>query len=118
MLKFKKAKTYYWAINLLAGLAILFYGYDQGYALQLTFSISSNLTVCSVMSLVNLNEDYLKKMGIYPTTGNQRNTAALGGIVAVSLLPSVNSLSFIIAPFTGILRRLPYWSPFRRRARG
>ncbi|KZP06847.1 hypothetical protein FIBSPDRAFT_763696 [Athelia psychrophila] len=66
MLKFKSAKTYYWAINMLAGLAILFYGYDQG-----------------VMSLVNLNEDYLTKMGIYPTTGNQRNTAALGGIVAV-----------------------------------
>ncbi|KAF7969166.1 hypothetical protein HWV62_28222 [Athelia sp. TMB] len=66
MLEFKSARTYYWAINLLAGLAILFYGYDQG-----------------VMSLVNLNEDYLTKMGIYPTVGNQRNTAALGGIVAV-----------------------------------
>jgi hypothetical protein len=36
------------------------------------------------MSQVNLNEDYLKLMGIYPTTGNSRNLAALGGIVSVS----------------------------------
>ncbi|EGN99600.1 hypothetical protein SERLA73DRAFT_72404 [Serpula lacrymans var. lacrymans S7.3] len=66
MLKFKKPHTYYWAINLLAGLAILFYGYDQG-----------------VMSQVNLNDNYLQLMGIYPTTGNSRNLAALGGIVSV-----------------------------------
>ncbi|KAH7925932.1 hypothetical protein BV22DRAFT_1033432 [Leucogyrophana mollusca] len=66
MLKFKNPRSYYWAINLLAGLAILFYGYDQG-----------------VMSQVNLNENYLQLMGIYPTTGNSRNLAALGGIVSV-----------------------------------
>ena len=41
MLKFKKSKTMYTAINLFAGVAIMFYGYDQG-----------------VMSQVNLNEDY------------------------------------------------------------
>lgn len=41
MFKFKKPKTMYTAINLFAGLAIMFYGYDQG-----------------VMSQVNLNEDY------------------------------------------------------------
>lgn len=41
MLKFKKPKTMYTAINLFAGVAIMFYGYDQG-----------------VMSQVNLNEDY------------------------------------------------------------
>ncbi len=41
MFKFKKPKTMYTAINLFAGVAIMFYGYDQG-----------------VMSQVNLNEDY------------------------------------------------------------
>ncbi|KII91995.1 hypothetical protein PLICRDRAFT_102899 [Plicaturopsis crispa FD-325 SS-3] len=66
MLEFKNPNHYYWAINLLAGLAILFYGYDQG-----------------VMSQVNLNQDYLTRMGIYPTEGNPRNLAALGGIVSV-----------------------------------
>lgn len=66
MFKFKKPKTMYTAINLFAGIAIMFYGYDQG-----------------VMSQVNLNEDYWNHMGINPVTGNQRNTAALGGIVAV-----------------------------------
>ncbi|KIK40141.1 hypothetical protein CY34DRAFT_807508 [Suillus luteus UH-Slu-Lm8-n1] len=66
MFRFNNPNSYNWANNLLAGLAILFYGYDQG-----------------VMSQVNLNEDYLKLMGIYPTTGNSRNLAALGGIVSV-----------------------------------
>ena len=41
MLKFKKPKAMYTAINIFAGVAIMFYGYDQG-----------------VMSQVNLNEDY------------------------------------------------------------
>lgn len=41
MFKFKNPKTMYTAINLFAGVAIMFYGYDQG-----------------VMSQVNLNEDY------------------------------------------------------------
>lgn len=103
MLKFKNPKTMYYAINLFAGMntdtarriqehlltigvlgiAIMFYGYDQG-----------------VMSQVNLNPDYQKHMGIAPVTGrscpkllsghgsknmlgNSRNVAAEGGIVAV-----------------------------------
>ena len=66
MFKFKKPKKMYTAINLFAGVAIMFYGYDQG-----------------VMSQVNLNEDYWNHMGINPITGNQRNTAAEGGIVSV-----------------------------------
>ena len=41
MFKFKNPKTMYTAINLFAGVAIMFYGYDQG-----------------VMSQVNLNKDY------------------------------------------------------------
>lgn len=41
MFKFKNPKTMYKAINIFAGVAIMFYGYDQG-----------------VMSQVNLNEDY------------------------------------------------------------
>ncbi|KAI9728317.1 MAG: hypothetical protein M1834_007721 [Cirrosporium novae-zelandiae] len=66
MLRFKSPKSMYNAINLFAGIAICFYGYDQG-----------------VMSQVNLNHDYQKLMGIYPLDNNQRNTAAEGGIVAV-----------------------------------
>ncbi|KAI9756833.1 MAG: hypothetical protein M1835_000695 [Candelina submexicana] len=66
MLKFKNPATMYKAINLFAGVAIMFYGYDQG-----------------VMSQVNLNPDYLMHMGIYPTKGSSKNVAALGGIVAV-----------------------------------
>ncbi|KAI4216534.1 MAG: hypothetical protein LQ351_001023 [Letrouitia transgressa] len=66
MLKFKKPKAMYTAINLFAGVAIMFYGYDQG-----------------VMSQVNLNPHYQELMGIAPIEGNQRNVAALGGIVAV-----------------------------------
>ncbi|KAL9615365.1 MAG: hypothetical protein Q9167_000193 [Letrouitia subvulpina] len=66
MLKFKKPKNMYTAINLFAGVAIMFYGYDQG-----------------VMSQVNLNPHYQELMGIAPIEGNQRNVAALGGIVAV-----------------------------------
>ena len=66
MLKFQKPKTMYKAINLFAGVAIMFYGYDQG-----------------VMSQVNLNEDYWNHMGINSPKGNSRNVAAEGGIVAV-----------------------------------
>ncbi|KAI9682145.1 MAG: hypothetical protein M1817_000199 [Caeruleum heppii] len=66
MLKFKSPKSMYRAINLFAGLAIMFYGYDQG-----------------VMSLVNLNPNYQRRMGIYPVEGNKRNVAGQGGIVCV-----------------------------------
>jgi hypothetical protein len=48
------------------------------------FCVNVNVLTSRVMSQVNLNEDYLKLMGIYPTTGNSRNLAALGGIVSVS----------------------------------
>ncbi|MCJ1476217.1 hypothetical protein MMC13_004883 [Lambiella insularis] len=66
MLKFKNPKSMYYAINLFAGVAIMFYGYDQG-----------------VMSQVNLNPNYQTLMGINPVTGNSRNVAAEGGIVSV-----------------------------------
>lgn len=82
MLKFKKSKTMYTAINLFAGVAIMFYGYDQG-----------------VMSQVNLNEDYwnysmdssvtgedtanVGAVGINSPKDNSRNVAAEGGIVSV-----------------------------------
>ena len=102
MLKFKKPKTMYTAINLFAGknidapelygtcslatkqgVAIMFYGYDQG-----------------VMSQVNLNPDYQSHMDILPVKGkplcypeidstltfklgNPQHVAAEGGIVAV-----------------------------------
>nr|BBI16187.1 hypothetical L-arabinose and polyol transporter [Ramalina conduplicans] len=66
MLKFKNPNTMYKAINLFAGVAIMFYGYDQG-----------------VMSQVNLNEDYWNHMGINSPKDSSRNVAAEGGIVAV-----------------------------------
>ncbi|KAL8964376.1 MAG: hypothetical protein Q9183_004494, partial [Haloplaca sp. 2 TL-2023] len=66
MIKFKNPKTMYRVINLFAGLAIMFFGYDQG-----------------VMSQVNLNHHYQELMGIAPIEGNPRNVAALGGIVSV-----------------------------------
>lgn len=66
MLRFRNPSTMYKMVNLFAGIAICFYGYDQG-----------------VMSLVNQNPDYQKLMGIYPLKGSSRNTAAEGGIVAV-----------------------------------
>ncbi|BCR90344.1 uncharacterized protein ACHE_60230S [Aspergillus chevalieri] len=66
MLRFKNPSTMYRVLNLFAGTAICFYGYDQG-----------------VMSMVNLNPDYQKLMGIFPLEGSSRNTAAEGGIVAV-----------------------------------
>ncbi|KAG8533739.1 uncharacterized protein KY384_001480 [Bacidia gigantensis] len=69
MLKFKNPANMYKAINLFAGVAIMFYGYDQG-----------------VMSQVNLNEDYWNIMGINsPKEGprKSRNVAAEGGIVSV-----------------------------------
>ena len=55
MFKFKKSKNMYMAINLFAGVAIMFYGYDQG-----------------VMSQVNLNEDYWNTMGINSPKGKCR----------------------------------------------
>ena len=49
MFKFKSSATMYRAINLFAGVAIMFYGYDQG-----------------VMSQVNLNEDYWNRSMLPP----------------------------------------------------
>ena len=57
------------AINAVGGLAILYYGYDQG-----------------VMAGVNGTENYKKVMGVnsYPQTS--RDSAAIGGIVAIYYL--------------------------------
>ena len=82
MFKFKRPKTMYTAINLFAGVAIMFYGYDQG-----------------VMSQVNLNDDYwnhsmgapllemkaanVRAVGINSPKTSSRNVAAEGGIVSV-----------------------------------
>ena len=61
MLKFKNPKTMYTAINLFAGVAIMFYGYDQG-----------------VMSQVNLNPNYQSLMGIAPVEGKYVLKMVLG----------------------------------------
>lgn len=57
-----KAMTY--AIFLLAGCAILFFGYDT-----------------AVMSQVNNNENYMHRMGV--ASGTARDAAAIGGLVSL-----------------------------------
>ena len=57
-----RAMTY--AIFLFSGCAILFFGYDT-----------------AVMSQVNDNEDYLRRMGI--SSGSDRDAAAIGGLVSL-----------------------------------
>jgi hypothetical protein len=52
------------AILLLAGISIMFFGYDA-----------------SVMSLINVNSDYLRLMGT--DSGSSRDAAAVGGLVSV-----------------------------------
>ncbi|EST08802.1 General substrate transporter [Kalmanozyma brasiliensis GHG001] len=61
-----------WAVQLVAGIAILFFGFDQG-----------------VMSGVNESKDYLRLMGTASgVDGNEteRDSAAIGGIVAIYYL--------------------------------
>lgn len=55
------------AILLLAGCAIMFFGYDA-----------------SVMSLVNTNKDYLRLMGA--ASGSKGDSAAIGGLVSLWFL--------------------------------
>ncbi|KAM3077497.1 hypothetical protein ACMFMG_006836 [Clarireedia jacksonii] len=57
-------KPMVYSILLLAGTAIMFFGYDA-----------------SVMSLVNTNENYLTLMGA--ASGSDRDSAAIGGLVSV-----------------------------------
>ncbi|EGG10976.1 uncharacterized protein MELLADRAFT_92386 [Melampsora larici-populina 98AG31] len=61
-----KGKSLNTAINLVAGLAIMFYGFDQG-----------------VMSGVNNTGDYRRLMGVDSSPQTARDSAAIGGIVAV-----------------------------------
>lgn len=53
-----------YAILILAGCSILFFGYDAG-----------------VMALVNTNPDYLSHMGA--AGGTDRDSAAIGGLVSL-----------------------------------
>ncbi|PQE11611.1 MFS monosaccharide transporter protein [Rutstroemia sp. NJR-2017a WRK4] len=57
-------KPMVYSILLLAGTAIMFFGYDA-----------------SVMSLINTNEDYLALMGV--ASGSDGDSAAIGGLVSV-----------------------------------
>ena len=59
-----QGRTMMYAVLCLAGLSILFFGYDA-----------------SVMSQVNTNKDYLTLMGA--ASGSNRDAAAVGGIVSV-----------------------------------
>jgi hypothetical protein len=56
-----------YAILLLAGCSILFFGYDAG-----------------VMALVNTNPDYQRHMGV--ANGTNRDSAAIGGLVSLWFL--------------------------------
>ncbi|KAG0151084.1 hypothetical protein CROQUDRAFT_37230 [Cronartium quercuum f. sp. fusiforme G11] len=55
-----------WALNLIAGIAIMFYGFDQG-----------------VMSGVNNTPNYQSRMGIFSHPQTDNDSAKIGGIVAV-----------------------------------
>ena len=59
-----KGKPMMYAILLLAGSAILFFGYDAG-----------------IMALVNTNPDYLTHMGV--DNGTSSDAAAIGGLVSL-----------------------------------
>ncbi|MBW0523444.1 hypothetical protein O181_063159 [Austropuccinia psidii MF-1] len=61
-----KGQKMLWSVNLIAGVAIMFYGFDQG-----------------VMSGVNNSSDYQKKMAILTQPQTDRDAATIGGIVAV-----------------------------------
>ncbi|CDZ98692.1 general substrate transporter [Phaffia rhodozyma] len=64
-----KGKAMMWGIQGISGLAILFYGYDQG-----------------VMSGVNNSTSYKVLMGTASDPETQRDSAAIGGIVAIYYL--------------------------------
>ncbi|KAI8452709.1 general substrate transporter [Phakopsora pachyrhizi] len=61
-----KGRKMHIAISLIAGLAIMFYGYDQG-----------------VMSGVNNSPDYQSLMGVLHDVQTDRDSATIGGIVAI-----------------------------------
>ena len=61
-----KGKKLMVAINAIGGLAILYYGYDQG-----------------VMAGVNNTENYRRIMGVNSSPQTARDSAAIGGIVAI-----------------------------------
>lgn len=61
-----KGQNMSWAVNIVAGIAIMFYGFDQG-----------------VMSGVNNTIDYQQRMGIFSQPQTDGDAAKIGGIVAV-----------------------------------
>ncbi|OCF78294.1 hypothetical protein I204_00232 [Kwoniella mangroviensis CBS 8886] len=67
-----KGKKMMYAIQAIGGLAILFYGYDQG-----------------VMSGVVINTQFKELMGVNSSPQTQRDSAAIGGIVAIYYLGSM-----------------------------
>ena len=88
MFKFKKPKTMYTAINLFAGVAIMFYGYDQG-----------------VMSQVNLNEDYWNHSEDTPILEKRKELTPAQWVLTLQriiletlLLRAVLSLSTTLVP--------------------
>lgn len=65
-----------YAILLLSGCAIMFFGYDA-----------------SVMGLVNTTEDYLRLMGA--DSGSNRDSAAIGGLVSLWFLDFETGAIFV-----------------------
>ncbi|PLW58331.1 hypothetical protein PCANC_00559 [Puccinia coronata f. sp. avenae] len=61
-----KGQSMVWAVNIVAGIAIMFYGFDQG-----------------VMSGVNNTLNYQHEMGIFSQPQSEADAAKIGGIVAV-----------------------------------
>ncbi|KAI7959791.1 hypothetical protein MJO29_004859 [Puccinia striiformis f. sp. tritici] len=72
-----KGKSMTWAVNIVAGIAIMFYGFDQG-----------------VMSGVNNTVNYQEKMGIFSQPQTEGDAAKIGGLVFgfASPHPSKSSL--------------------------
>ncbi|GAC94853.1 sugar transporter [Pseudozyma hubeiensis SY62] len=87
-----------WAVQIVAGVAILFFGYDQG-----------------VMSSVNESKDYLRLMGTASgVNGKQteRDSAAVGGIVAIYYLGTLigGMLAGYMADSAGRMRTIMFGS--------
>ncbi|KNF00535.1 hypothetical protein PSTG_06227 [Puccinia striiformis f. sp. tritici PST-78] len=59
-----KGKSMTWAVNIVAGIAIMFYGFDQG-----------------VMSGVNNTVNYQEKMGIFSQPQTEGDAAKIGGLL-------------------------------------
>ncbi|KNF00534.1 hypothetical protein PSTG_06226 [Puccinia striiformis f. sp. tritici PST-78] len=81
-----KGKSMTWAVNIVAGIAIMFYGFDQG-----------------VMSGVNITPNYQEEMGIFSQPQTEGNAAKIGGLLIWPVFSLVFQGAFVGALIGGIL---------------